>query len=232
MKTTVKERLILFAKTNGLSQKAFERKAGLSNGYINNISKGIGAEKLQKILSTFPQLNEGWLISGEGEMLKDASPAMQPDTNGIPLIPVNAVGGVLSGVSDSFLEYDCERYIVPQFSGADFLIRVVGDSMMPKYIPGDIVACKRVTDRIWFQWGKTYVVDTRQGVLIKRIEPSDNEGCITLRSENDNYKPFDLPADELHGVAIVGGLRYCHVGRIDLLVLQGDGAAAEGTAGL
>lgn len=206
METSVRERLILFAKTNGLSQRAFERKAGLSNGYINNISKGIGAEKLQKILATFPQLNESWLMSGEGEMLNDTTTAMQPDKNGIPLIPTNAIGGILSGVGESFMEYECERYIVPQFSNADFLIRVQGDSMMPKYIPGDIVACKRVTDRIWFQWGKAYIIDTRQGVLIKRIEPSKEEGCISLHSENERYKPFDLPAEELNGVAIVIGV--------------------------
>lgn len=69
MNTNIKERLVSFIKTTGLSQKGFEQKVGLSNGYINNISKGIGAEKLQNILKHFPDLNKDWLINGEGEML-------------------------------------------------------------------------------------------------------------------------------------------------------------------
>lgn len=94
----------------------------------------------------------------------------------------------------------------PQFKGADFLIRMNGDGMKPNYMPGDIVACKRVDDMTWFQWGKVYAFDTCQGVLVKRVEPSEREGCISLHSDNEKYKPFDLPADEVHGVALVVGI--------------------------
>lgn len=41
----------------------------MSNGFVNNISKGIGADKLQRILRSFPDLNQSWLLNGEGEML-------------------------------------------------------------------------------------------------------------------------------------------------------------------
>lgn len=42
----------------------------MSTGYINNISKGIGSEKLLNISEKYPQLNTSWLINGEGEMLR------------------------------------------------------------------------------------------------------------------------------------------------------------------
>lgn len=206
METSVRQRLIEYLEFKGIGRNKFEEKAGLSLGYISHLKESPTAKMLVKIFSASPDLSEEWLLYGKGEMLKPKQQAMQPDKNGIPLIPTNAIGGILSGVGESFMEYECERYIVPQFSNADFLIRVQGDSMMPKYIPGDIVACKRVTDRIWFQWGKAYIIDTRQGVLIKRIEPSKEEGCISLHSENEKYKPFDLPAEELNGVAIVIGV--------------------------
>ena len=128
------------------------------------------------------------------------------DTMSLPLIPIDAMAGALVGSSDMIMDYDCERYIVPIFKGANFLIRVQGDSMMPRYIPGDIVACKRVTmDRLWFQWGKCYVLDTRQGALLKRIEPSDQEGFVQICSDNSAYKPFALPIEEINGVALVVG---------------------------
>lgn len=68
--SSIKERLKLYIKEKGLSQGKFEKKAGLSNGFVNNISKGIGSEKLQSIFCNFPDLNQDWLLTGEGDMLK------------------------------------------------------------------------------------------------------------------------------------------------------------------
>lgn len=67
---TVKERLILYIKYLGIGQRKFEVKCGLANGYINNIRQSITPEKLQKISLHNPELNTGWLMTGEGEMLK------------------------------------------------------------------------------------------------------------------------------------------------------------------
>lgn len=69
METTVKERLITYIKHKRISQKRFEIICGLSNGYINHITKGIGVEKLSTILNSFPDLNREWLLYGEGTML-------------------------------------------------------------------------------------------------------------------------------------------------------------------
>lgn len=80
MEQTVKQRLITFIRYKGLSQAKFEKSIGASNGFVNNISKGIGAEKLQRILNEFPELNSAWLLYGEGEMLKEdqfANPAVR-----------------------------------------------------------------------------------------------------------------------------------------------------------
>ena len=200
-----------FFKDKGLSQREIADNMSVSSAYINAVlcgRKAIGKKVAEKISNLYG-LSASWLLTGEGEMLnqtterKEATEKEKP--NGLPLIPIEAMAGVLSGMDTSVMEYDCERYHVPLFTGADFLIRIQGDSMMPKYVPGNIVACKRVPlDKLWFQWGKVYVIDTRQGALIKRIEPS-SEGFISLCSDNPSYKPFDLPVDEINGVALVIG---------------------------
>lgn len=74
MEHSVKQRLMQFLKYKKLSQGKFERACNLSNGYINNFKNSIGAEKLQNIFSTFPELNKDWLLSGEGEMLVSETP--------------------------------------------------------------------------------------------------------------------------------------------------------------
>lgn len=66
----VKERLLQFIKTMGLSVAQFERRAGLSNGYIRNFRGSFGGNKFDMILEAFPRLNREWITAGMGEMLK------------------------------------------------------------------------------------------------------------------------------------------------------------------
>lgn len=206
MEVSVKERLIYYLERKKMGRNKFESLAGLSLGYITHLKKSPSSDVLVKILQAAPDLNQQWLLTGEGEMLK-SNTEVANNTQTLPLVPVEAMAGALSGANLSFMEYDCEQYVVPVFKGADFLIRIQGDSMIPKYESGDIVACKRVPlDRLWFQWGKVYVIDTDQGALVKKIEPSNTEGCVSIHSENQKYKPFDLPAESIYGVALVVGV--------------------------
>ena len=125
---------------------------------------------------------------------------------GIPLIPLSAMAGAFTG-DTSVLEYECERYVIPAFKGADFLIQVKGDSMQPTYYSGDLVACQRVPlNNLFFQWNKTYVLDTVQGALIKRIRRGSDENHVLIVSDNTDYEPFELSKDQFHGVALVRGL--------------------------
>lgn len=71
MEKTVKQRLVEFIAALNITQAEFQRRCNLSSGYINNMVNGIGAAKLDQILSEFPILNAKWLLTGEGEMLKE-----------------------------------------------------------------------------------------------------------------------------------------------------------------
>ncbi|MBQ8270930.1 MAG: S24 family peptidase [Bacteroidaceae bacterium] len=125
---------------------------------------------------------------------------------GIPLIPLSAMAGALTDET-SILEYECERYVVPAFKGADFLIPIKGNSMSPTYLSGDIVACQRIPmSNLFFQWNKPYVLDTKQGALIKRIKPGSDNEHILIVSDNKEYDPFELPCTEINAVALVMGL--------------------------
>lgn len=125
---------------------------------------------------------------------------------GIPLIPLSAMAGAFTG-DTSVMEYECERYVIPAFKGADFLIPVKGSSMYPKYSSGDIVACQRVPmSDLFFQWNKVYVIDTNQGALIKRIKPGSTPDKVLIVSDNEKYDPFELPISAIHAVALVIGV--------------------------
>lgn len=153
-------------------------------------------------------------IQEEGQKVKNKEiekeiPIAIPSTipnEGIPLIPIEAMAGALTS-EQTVLEYECERYVVPMFKGADFLIPVKGSSMYPKYSSGDIVACQRVSmSDLFFQWNKVYVIDTNQGALIKRIKPGSDKDHVLIVSDNEKYDPFELPFSAIHAVALVIGV--------------------------
>ena len=68
--STVKERLLKFIKEANITTAEFERRIGVSSGYVNNISKSIQPDKLEIISDKFPQLNINWLLLNKGEMKK------------------------------------------------------------------------------------------------------------------------------------------------------------------
>lgn len=200
---------------SGLNAKAFSEKIGLERpqaiyDLLKGKTKSISPAMKNKILSVFTEINPSWLLTGEGEMLRTAidDTSSVPDgrqmDNAIPLIPMDAFAGYPpQQYSDLPVE---DYYHVAEFSRADFLIRVKGDSMTPKLNGGDIVACKKVYERLFFQWHRIYVIYTNsQGVMIKRVEQSERDGCIRLVSDNPNYPPFDIPESDISDIALVMG---------------------------
>lgn len=71
MDNTIKERLTAYLKYKGINKSEFGRMVGVSNAYISSIRKSIQPDKTEKIAASFPDLNIAWLITGDGEMLKD-----------------------------------------------------------------------------------------------------------------------------------------------------------------
>lgn len=124
---------------------------------------------------------------------------------GIPLIPLNAMAGFGTG-EIQILEHECERYVVPMFKEAQFLIPVKGSSMIPKYNSGDLVACRKIPLDTFFQWNKVYVLDTEQGAIIKRVKKGTDNNHILIVSDNPTYEPFELSLEKIHAIAVVVGV--------------------------
>ena len=206
------KRIAKFIDYQGISVSSFEQAISASDGMIRRAIRNntdIQSKWIAKISDNYPELNIDWLISGKGNMLKESIPVAIKSNNlqeGIPLIPLDAMAGFCRGEMQ-VMEHECEKYVIPAFREAEFLIPVKGSSMYPKYSSGDIVACKKLslTD-LFFQWNKVYVLDTDQGALIKRVKQGKDDNHIILVSENEKYPPFELSLDHLHAIAIVIGV--------------------------
>lgn len=86
MEQTVKQRLVEYLQLKKIGQNKFEREAGLSTGYINKLRNEPSRLKLRGILNAAPDLNEQWLLTGEGDMLihSDVTPVPLDDEPATP----------------------------------------------------------------------------------------------------------------------------------------------------
>ena len=220
-KSLIKQNILLYLEKKGVTPYEFYKISGVTRGVLAQ-NNGISEDNISRFLAYAPDVNPTWLLTGRGEMLLDKQDFFniqekeeknlpiahltENPNEGIPLIPIEAMAGALT-CEQTVLEYECERYVVPMFKGADFLIPVKGSSMYPKYSSGDIVACQRVDmSNLFFQWNKVYVIDTDQGALIKRIKPGHDENHILIVSDYEKYDPFELPYSAIHAVALVIGV--------------------------
>lgn len=209
---SVQERLKQFADNEGLKYSAFEKQIEASNGYINSISKSIGLDKINKILEKFPNLNIEWLLTGKGKMIKKEVPLFtaKENTMGIPLLPFDTFAGIgESGIKGANFDTIEDRYVIPLFDGIkiDFMISVRGSSMYPKYSSGDVVACRLVTEVLFLQWNKVYVIDTiSQGVIMKRLKKGKSDDTLVCKSDNESYGEFEIPKTDIRNIALVVGV--------------------------
>lgn len=227
------QRIAQILKERNYSQTKLAKEYGLNQSVISEMIRGFREiDRLVNIVSTKFNISRDYIIDGElskmginaveevfsptgdnkMDEIRDSVSLMSykaPNKNiGIPLIPTSAMAGALGGDSITINEWDIEDYyVIPAFKKSDFCIRVDGDSMQPRYMRGDILACTRVPlSNLWFQWGKVYIIDTRQGVLVKHVEKGNDSNHIKLVSDNTDYKPFEIPISELFGLAIVNGV--------------------------
>ena len=227
---SVKERIKLFCRTEGITISAFENSIGASNGYVNAISKSIGIDRINLLLEKYSNLNIEWLLTGKGEMVKtkctpqhnyvDPTIAVHNKNTEIsadtqisdtqnsqtrPRIPLEAAAGSLSIALTSVSQSECEQLpIIPTLPQYDFTIVARGESMLPAIESGDELACRFIHESAFIQWGRIHVLDTAQGIVVKRIFESD--GRILCRSDNKNYPDFPVTKEEIHHMALVVGL--------------------------
>lgn len=173
------------------------------NGYEGYLTESF----LKKFNETFNNIfNLDWLITGEGNMMANNSNklAEEPDSvniHHVPLLPLSAIGGTLNDFTMSVRKFECEQLVSP-IKGVDFGITVSGESMTPEYPSGSQVLIKKINERAFIDWGRTYVLDTCNGVVIKKLFPCDDNDPSKVKcvSVNPSFPPFEVSLKDVYGV--------------------------------
>jgi len=199
--------LARFFRERNVSQKDLAEGLGVSQAYVSRLLSGkqeFGKKQAERFRDLFG-LSPAWLLTGQGPMMiegvQDDCTPVERDTNTVPIIPLKAQAGSLIDFSDAVRECDCDRIASP-VKAAELAVTVYGNSMEPEYPSGSVVYVKKINPT-FIQWGRTHIVDTKQGPVLKDLEPGADERHIRCVSINEKYKPFDIPCEEINGIYIV-----------------------------
>lgn len=214
MENGITQRIRRIIEDSSLSESSFAKIIGSNQRTINQQLKGersLSLDTVNKIISSFEHISPEWLLTGKGGMLKKemSAIALKADSNEklIPLYRNEAVAGF--GTADFAIRpEDIEGYYkIKEFMNADFMLHVRGDSMLPLYKPGDTIAVREIKECNFIQWGKPHLIAARyQGLLIKRLYPSEQDDTVSAVSDNKEvYPPFKIPMEDITGIALIIG---------------------------
>lgn len=209
------DRIKLFREYLGIGQTAFEVNIGVARGYFSNV-KTLGSDRILRIHTKYPELNIEWLVTGNGEMIKNAereqktieiseSAISETKRKGALIYDIDAT----CGLSGRDIEFTDEKVIgsidAPEINSDSKIIFATGDSMLPLIASGDRVVIRKIESWDYFNYGQVYLIITNEYRLIKRVRrhPKDADNLILLRSENPDYDDIDLPKREIIHLFIV-----------------------------
>ena len=198
------ERIKKLRKEHGLTQEELGKKLGVQRAAIQKYEKGtvINIKRdtlmlLAEILDTTPEYLLGW-----NDTPKNVIPV--PD---VPLVRIPVIGRVAAGLSclaeDNIIDY--EPVLATDISSAEkyAFLRVVGDSMYPLFMEGDLVLVQ-VQESVD---SGTYAVVTvdNEDVVIKRIVYGHD--FIELQSVNPMYAPRRFENEDVLRIRVFGAVK-------------------------
>lgn len=181
------------------------RQCGLTQPNLSAALKGdekrLTKGNLKRFASAYSDyINEEWLLEGHGEMAKVDTKKFRPH------IPLKVSAGYTDVSIGTAMETECEsRVIIPGLADYDFTIEVQGDSMLPVLMNGDIIACQWLHDRASIAEDKIYVLDTKEGAVVKQIRIM-NDGEVLCHSLNEKYGDFSIQGNDIAQLAKVVGV--------------------------
>ncbi|AWW29265.1 transcriptional regulator [Echinicola strongylocentroti] len=127
----------------------------------------------------------------------------QEENENITMVPQKASAGYLNGYADPEYMQQLPQFHLPNLAkNATYrAFEVSGDSMLP-LVPGTVVIGAFVEQPAEIKSGKTYILVTAsEGVVYKRVfNYLDENGKLFLVSDNEMYKPYEVPGEEVEEV--------------------------------
>lgn len=190
-------RVMQIIKHYGLNRNSFSLKIGLtSNSLITRITKdpemGMSLGLIQKILTSFTEINPGWFILGEGEMFKK-------DLSRDPKLPSIKYCKEIG-------EEPVAQLKILGYEDCDLAFDVIGSGMDPKYRAGDVIICKTVGKNEKIQFGEAYLIVYDNKPMIRYIKSTGDDSIYKLGAEDPRFEDSMIKINDVQALYLVKGL--------------------------
>ena len=71
--------------------------------------------------------------------------------------------------------------------------------MSPEYPSGSRVLIKKIDPEQFIPWGETFVLDTPNGAVIKKVRRASDPALVECVSINPAYQSYTVPRDFIRG---------------------------------
>ena len=215
MTTSTAYRLKELRKHLNKTQIEFCEHINITQGAYSQLegdSTNISTETSISISKTY-NVNLNWLLTGEGEMfnldnnqVKAEAPDKYVITNQQDSFFDAAVAYVNEAAQAGFIQGLNKQQVMelPQFSlpglekGNYFAFNIEGDSMYSTLCNGDIVITKEIKTPQLTRNGEIYVLNTAEGLLVKRIQKQETNFLIS--SDNSFYQQDSIDYKAVKGI--------------------------------
>ena len=214
--TTIKERIKKFIQTEGLTVRAFEMSASMSNGSVSKMGDNTRRKILDQISDAYPHLNMNWVLTGNGNMYKNettaerigiASNAISETLPTVRFFDINPTA-TFQELSDGFSNNEETIGVVPmhgeKIDNTYAVFEIHGDSMLPTIRSHARILCKEIPESRWADAEGVVVISYRDKVVIKRIQRNSayTDNCITLVSDNPDpkYGSETVQLSDIHAI--------------------------------
>lgn len=222
---TGQKKINLILDNVGVKAPTFAKKIGVKYQRILDIQTGkvknISAEVASRIVDAYPQFSIAWLLSGEGEMLKDddRSEIAQEISSGkvIPYYDAEVAAGTEYGMEMTPTSPVGWIEIGGILKDSEFAMRVYGNSMVPNYPAGCVIGLRRYTEH-FIEPGTVYVVETTENRFLKRLYYNKEKTSFRCMSDNHMkhesgpmegeffYPEFEIPFEDVRRLFRVTGV--------------------------
>lgn len=197
------ERLKELRESYGMTIKQVADTVHLTEATMSRYENGkMGAKRTTiQILASYFKVNPAWLMGYPSADKYLESELTEPKLKKIPIL------GYIAAGTPIFAEENIEGYeYVPDYSKADFCLRVKGDSMINARIyDGDMVYIRKQPE---VETGEiAAVIIDGENATLKRFYKMGNQ--IILRPENPSHKEQIYTKTEFKEVTIVGKCIAC-----------------------
>lgn len=201
----MKKTQVSFAHLIGLNptnlSKVIQGRMPVTTGIINRILVNTGVSKEWLTIGNGVPFPGG--ISHQPDVVMTSPVRMDCNPEGAPVYDLDVTAGAME-LSAMFTQENVMGFLnLPGINHSHPLVRVSGDSMMPRIAPGGFVQIRPVSDPETIFWGSIYVVVMEDYRMVKVVRRHHDPNMVILHSVNPNYDDMDVPRSKILAMYMV-----------------------------